>query len=510
MSTDKLVEVIEKLSDEEVQDIYKKLNPYSYVAPEITDDKLVSFSYTNMSENYMKRFMTTSMIAYLYRHLREWKTPEEIPSVSVEEYLANPACIEPYAYLREPGTNPTAQHAKDVMLKKYAEYKEVMKKKVIIHEFLGSLFDFNADEHVISALKVNNTDPKRKLPDTPAVHKAIETKNTVTNAARKSYETPTNVIDAKLPATDVFHHIPSEDMIARFDRYRTDNYEQLHDATYRLYGVRNDTDLAVIFYDKHASADEAKIFKERHANEFNVPVTRIKQNRWVLLGPYKKNREAVDWLSSSTDVLKEMLDKRGEDEKIMNDIMTKAAKRKKMKEIAEQGPDSEAVEKYFKDNQPAVSSLGAKQIQLTPEERQKAIDMYNARVKSKTTMSASTSTSSSSTSSITTVAASATSSAEPPEIKTSSMLPKSSATTATLTVSSTPSSTSAETGPVVVKAIPTAITSESTRKFIEAMDSECPKDLIEIPVISISNGGTDVAVKKIYNAAEAPIKITTQ
>ncbi len=67
------------ITDDQILRIQKKLNPYA-LAPSSEEDKVAMISYTNMEEDYMKRFLMTGLIGFLYRMVKEVEIEEEARS----------------------------------------------------------------------------------------------------------------------------------------------------------------------------------------------------------------------------------------------------------------------------------------------------------------------------------------------------------------------------------------------------------------------------------------------
>lgn len=348
---------LESMTSEELMEFMKKINPYGVVSDaKVSKTEQASISYTNMRMEYMKRFVVTSMVGYMLRMLKEYKVPNEIPPVEPLEYIRNPSICDPPAFVKDPS-----------VLAKYAEFKAGMEERVAIYKFIQSIFDFDPDRHVTSALATNVQDPSRIVPKSEAIARALAArKNTVnTLESRSAYEATIDKMTREAKTEQeryAFEMVPSLDTFIRYDRYAEEFYEQYQDLVHTIYGQRPDVDFAVIVYDKHTNSDEAKKFKERNMNKVIAPITNIDLNRWVLLGPYQENRERVDFYNSHTEVLKEMLDQRERDSKVAADIMRKRIKNEKLKNIAEAGPDAPEFRKFIKENKPNISVMGGEHV----------------------------------------------------------------------------------------------------------------------------------------------------
>lgn len=355
----KINEWIDQLPDDQLLDALKKLNPYGVTLPvKKQKEETYSFSYTNMRLEFVKRLVTTGMIGFLFRQLKEYKVPEEIKPVEFEEYIRDPSVLN------------TPEGVKDTRtLRLYEEMRESQIERVAIWKFLKHIFDFDPDRHVSSALQTNTSDPSRKLVNTEAVKRAVRNRNTVTTSrGAKEYEaTPEQVeTDGVAPGTeiesDVFTTIPPLDTYNRFDRYLEEHYEEYMDCVNHLYGARPDVDFCLIIYDQHRDKAEAKAFKDQYMEQVIAPITNIDKNRWVALGPYRKNREKVDFFNRHTEVLKEMVDQRERDSHIASDVLKKRIKTKKLDNIKEAGPDDKAFLKHIKHNRPEIARMGGEHV----------------------------------------------------------------------------------------------------------------------------------------------------
>jgi hypothetical protein len=352
---------IDELPDDKLMEALKNLNPYGVTLPVKTDqEESFSISYTNMRLEFVKRLVTTSMIGFMLKMLKEWKCPDEIKPVDPADYIKDHSLADPPSYIKD---EPT--------LKKYSQYKESMRDRVAVWEFLQFLFEFDPDRHVASALQTNLKDPSRKVPDVQSVRNAIlNDKNTVRKTVKPSdYEaksstdlSPAEDVIKTEEAKSAYTLIPPLDTFSRYDRYLEEHYEQYQDLTNAIYGTRPDIDFCLIVYDKHESKDQSKTFKERYMEQVIAPITNITKNRWVALGPYRENREKIDFYNRHTEVLKEMIDQRERDSHVATDIMKKRIKIKKAQNIKESGPDDKEFRKYLKANRPEIAKLGGEHI----------------------------------------------------------------------------------------------------------------------------------------------------
>jgi hypothetical protein len=101
---------LENLTDEQILDLQKGINPYARTLE--ANHKYTCLSFTNLREKYMRRVQMVSIVSFLYRMLFEYNEPEE--------------------------------------------------DKAVIKKFLNRWFDFDPEVHVRSAQRENSKDPERK------------------------------------------------------------------------------------------------------------------------------------------------------------------------------------------------------------------------------------------------------------------------------------------------------------------------------------------------------------
>ena len=69
------------LTDEQILEVQKRLNPYAGIAgppPAVEKKKIAAVSYTNLREDYLRRFTLTSLVGFIYQMFREWEVPAEL------------------------------------------------------------------------------------------------------------------------------------------------------------------------------------------------------------------------------------------------------------------------------------------------------------------------------------------------------------------------------------------------------------------------------------------------
>jgi hypothetical protein len=99
-------------------------------------------------------------------------------------------------------------------------------------------------------------------------------------------------------------------------------------------------------YGEFGSSEECDKFIRKHQNEVITDIVSLTNNKWNLMGSFKKNRERISFFNKNTGVLEEMFKQLETDKKVGAELMRKRVKRKKAKNVAEAGPDPKMMSIY--------------------------------------------------------------------------------------------------------------------------------------------------------------------
>ncbi len=395
LGNDNSEKYLSSIDQDKILEIKKGLNPYGRTIA--GSDKYINFSITQITHEYWKKFITTSMIGYLNRMCDEWRVPNGVPVISVYEYLEDPS----------KANTPQMVIDKDnkSLMYDYEFNRQWMEKRKIVKEFLEEMFQFNPDEHVRSAYDPNFKDLKRKPLDTMAARLAMKHRSLkddkfnnervdyykqeniplkktqkVVRSRRtgkvktiyidepanppavpsETFKTPIKDNDMRDPnVTDtVTNMIPPHDIFGRFKMYYQENYEQLREAVLALYCEKPEFELAINPYSYHDTLEEAEAFKKQHANEVIAEVFTAHTGKWNFFDSFKEQRESVNFYNKNTIILEEMIKHLEQDEKLGQDLMAKRVEKEKRKNIIEAGPDADNFAQWKADNS-ELSKLGA-------------------------------------------------------------------------------------------------------------------------------------------------------
>lgn len=381
-----------ELDETQLMEYKRKLNPYGRTIE--GSDNYLTFSFTNLREEYLKKLLMTSFIGYLNRACDEWHVPDDLPVIPVYDYVKEPSKLQEF----HKGWKMTPKLEKQIK-----ENEEWMAKRVIVKEFLEEMFQYNPDMHVRSVYKPNPKDPERKLIKTPAANLAVEklkSKDALfkekmlehnrtlqlmnmsqsviefKNAEEgdpKPYSNPIlnklvsekNMVDDNMKDDDlpksVYEMIPPDDIFYKFRNYMEDNYDIIREAVNHLYCEKPEFDLAINPYQWHESEDDAMRFMKKHRNEVIMEIYKAHSGKWNLFAPFNQVRETMRYFNDKTEVLEQIMEQREQDSKLGQDMMKKRVLIKKKKNIEEEGADDEAFLKW-KEKNTVLKDMGAESI----------------------------------------------------------------------------------------------------------------------------------------------------
>jgi hypothetical protein len=353
-------ESLANMSDEDVLNLRKQLNPYGRTIE--GSNNYLTYSYTDLRLDYLKKMVTTSMIGFLNRMCDEWHVPDGIPVIPVYEYVKNPEKLDEFE---------NSLQNKDILKTDIELNREYMKKRIIVKEFLEDMFQYNPDTHVRSAYRPNVNDPERSLINSPAANLAVYNLKKADNQFAEEwhkYEREQDISGVKPPEKVVTairkyctEMIPPSDIFHRLQYYYDSNYEELKEIVRDLYCDKEEFETAINPYSWHATDDEADAFINKHKDEVITSIYKAHSGKWNIFAPYKKVRESMRFFNKKTQVLEEIAKQIERDSKLGADLMKKRIKVKKSKNIKEQGPDDPGFLKW-KENNSTLQEMGGETI----------------------------------------------------------------------------------------------------------------------------------------------------
>lgn len=355
--------LIDNLTDDQIIELRKKINPYGRT---IQGQKtLTCLSITNLQEQYMKRFLMTGLISFLYRKCDEYDLDDGEPVESMDDGKTfmikyNNAIKEAQKavlYVEDFEKSEIKEDSLDfkqkselLKNKRSIERGLGFKKRLIIRQFLDDNFSFNPDKHVKSAYSDNPLDPERNMPSKLAVDSSLTKKYNDSHAA---------------------NHIPPVDVFHRWNYFLDTNYEEIRCAVKDLYCEKPDLEFAVLPYDQFDTEEDAKKFVQKHKKEVIADILTLHNSKWNLMGSFKKNRERINFYNEKTSVVEQIFKQIETDKKVGAELMRKRVKRKKVKNKEEYGPEvPKMFDEYSKLKAGDMEMLGAENLS---KEREKEL-----------------------------------------------------------------------------------------------------------------------------------------
>lgn len=174
---------------------------------------------------------------------------------------------------------------------------------------------------------------------------------------------------------------PPKNVFFNWDRFLTNNYEEIREATMHLYHTKPDLEYAILYHDHFDSSESAKDYRKRWESKFTTGVHEIENGNWTLLGPFKENRDRIDFYNKNTEILKLMFEQMEKDHEIGKQLLKDKISKKKRRNIREVGPDDKGLEAY-KSTMSNIEALGAKEV-LTREDKEKMAELQKEADKEK-------------------------------------------------------------------------------------------------------------------------------
>ena len=131
----------------------------------------------------------------------------------------------------------------------------------------------------------------------------------------------------------------------------------MREVTNDLYKVKPDLEFAINIYDKFDNKDKGNDFINKYRNQATSEIFNVSTNKWTLLGPFKENRDKIDFYNKHTKIIESMIEQQEADAKLGADLMKDRVKKKKVKNEKIFGPNDPQFDVYKKNNPSSMESL---------------------------------------------------------------------------------------------------------------------------------------------------------
>lgn len=302
--------------------------------------------------------------------------------------------------------------AKEILVKanvkpgdaKQLEIPPVVAKKVI-EGFLKNFFEYDPTIHVKSAHDgkniVTDADPERVAPEilrepvrvppdlkseiailstdasTLGAARAVLCNPEIVPAIRRLLDEPEKFRPLILPigteskARPAIDVVPPEDTFHRWEFYTNVNYEELRTVVQSLYGEKPDFEWAIAPWEMYQGSEKEvnekfERFCKKHEDNAPSSFHALDFGAWTLMGSFKQNRDRLTYYNAKTAIIKRIMERHEEDERLGADLMRKRVKVEKAKNIREAGPDAPGLKEYRAAGD-QLSGAGAERV-ISPEE----------------------------------------------------------------------------------------------------------------------------------------------
>jgi hypothetical protein len=378
---------INELTDEQVIEVDKYLNPYG--ATIYGDEKYTCISFTNLKEKYMQRLLTTGLVGFLYQMNKEYEIDDndlneeyklelnkdlfyedvDHPDSKNSDFLKKleeTLYVEcKYTYLKTKyneieDKNQDENHDEEIFFKNYIlseddeltihtntnhEIKERLKPTKYFNNerYLGKKYELIQKQSEIERSIITKFLNKHFKYD-PSLHTSENINNN--NDPEKIKPSNSTFID----------NIPPNDTYGRFQYYFDVNYEEIRNSTLYLYNEKPDIEVAINIYESFPSLDECNEYINKNKDKVITNIMTLTNYKWNLLGPFKQNRERITFYNENTQILENILKQQEDDAKMGKKLLDDRIKKKKVKNIKEYGKTDPAVAKYLKENPTDIST----------------------------------------------------------------------------------------------------------------------------------------------------------
>jgi len=405
-------EIVNSLGEDDVRDLRIYANPFGTQLRE--GEFFANMSIINWSQARTKKMLMTALVGYIFRMQMEYEPEEELELLRLK--------------CERDKEGQSAERCSELERVRATESAAITKTaRRLIGRFLSRHFEFNPDKHLRKAATNPTGDPEREKAYQEADEsgrirmqcEVIETKLQAKPESLYSFQRGNilsahqsalrgqallaqakSALDGGLPLDDLrviltrekkqmeaiaaelgrvaepleradtlaaWEHKPPADVFHQFTRYFDNHYSEIDRVCGALYNDKTDIEFAIKLYSTHDTEEDARAYCDSHSREFTNDVLTISSVGTTLLGPFKTNRDRVNYYNSNTLILREMEKQSELDHKLGKDLMEKEIKKKKKQNIVESGPDATTLSSYAG----VASGLSLANRTISREEREK-------------------------------------------------------------------------------------------------------------------------------------------
>jgi hypothetical protein len=297
----------------------------------------------------------TSLIGFMYRQGDEFGVPqgdmvtpvEELDVLQITKDFIQDNVIDGKVVIK-PEVKPSVSgdSQEESIANKY--------KRVVIREYLDSLFQTNPDKHVRSVYRRNESDTtRRKLKPgarKPVLNRKEEQSATPAEIAKSEYRRMTNAI----PPVDLYKHL---------ENYIKNNYDSIRIACNDIYAEKPDFEYMLNIYGEFDNEEKYQNFIHKYQDTFSLEIRCARQNHWVVQTPCGANTEKLLMYNREHRILQQILETKEDEAKVGREMMNNRIRRLKEQNNEEAGPDDEKfTDNYRKSKAKELKKSGVQEI----------------------------------------------------------------------------------------------------------------------------------------------------
>lgn len=369
-------EKIGELTEEQLDALFGEAQAFKSLGT-ASSSKFVVGSVSNLRERYLKKLITTAMVGFLFQMKDEYTVGEddlscppskedfmeEQPSAVSDDFDASLLYEEELtkAYTTKFPTKLSSSYKEMELELSEDELLEVSKtandrfKKLTSKEKALNATKYN---EAIEASVKEQSDAERKVIDRYLswLFKYDESIHTQRGDHEVSDDPERTPIEDLKGTSPVYDNIPPNDTHCRFTSYYEINYEKMREATNNIYNTKPDLEHAMIVYDVVDTQAEVDSFIHKYGSTAKYDILSFPLNKWTLMGPFKENRDRVNYYNKHNEIIKAMLAQQETDAALGEDLMKKRIRTTKAKAEKVFGKDSPGFEEYKKMNPSELES----------------------------------------------------------------------------------------------------------------------------------------------------------
>lgn len=355
-------ESVDSLTEAELEAVERRMYPYGSTID--GDKRFTVMSVTYMRDEYYKKLLTTALVGFNYQLCAEW-----VPDLDDLEDKVDPAQFTKTVYNTDKdnkdlvnglyeqfineqnakwaAADPPVEPTEDMLLQLSTDASAEVERVIADREVFDNVAFATEQDNRLAAQGEKEREVIRRWLNTFFKY---DPTGENTNASGSSFSRSRQMEDperATLAPNEFTQETPAS-LHSAFRHFFDINFEKLRDATHYLYEEKPDMEFAVNVFDSFDTLAECEDYVDKHKSKVITNVITVTNNKWNFVGPFKENRDRVNFYNKNTQVLENMLKKREEDAKLGKDLLKNRISKKKIKNVKQYGKDHPHFLKYKK------------------------------------------------------------------------------------------------------------------------------------------------------------------